>query len=180
MSLHLKLLDIDHPLTFEESKLRQIEAHALIYLRNKELKEQRRRRLRKRHLKREVALLQPLQRVFHLVQFVICWQLFLELNSKKLYRSSRKKGSRCLVFTSSTKHEVKLSRALTGKICTKKSDARCCFANLNLILFFYLVNCNLPSHCYSPPSSFYLRISFLLLPYLIYFITKYQQKELKC
>ena len=32
MSLHLKLLDIDHPLTFEESKLRQIEAHALIYL----------------------------------------------------------------------------------------------------------------------------------------------------
>ena len=32
MSLHLKLLDIDHPLTFEGSKLRQIEAHALIYL----------------------------------------------------------------------------------------------------------------------------------------------------
>ena len=32
MSLHLKLLDIDHTLTFEESKLRQIEAHALIYL----------------------------------------------------------------------------------------------------------------------------------------------------
>ena len=33
MSLHLKLLDIDHSLTFEKSKLRQIEAHALIYLR---------------------------------------------------------------------------------------------------------------------------------------------------
>ena len=32
MSLDLKLVDIDHPLTFEESKLRQIEAHALIYL----------------------------------------------------------------------------------------------------------------------------------------------------
>ena len=32
ISLHLKLLDIDHPLTFEESKLRQVEAHALIYL----------------------------------------------------------------------------------------------------------------------------------------------------
>ena len=32
MSLYLKLLDIDHPFTFEESKLRQIEAHALIYL----------------------------------------------------------------------------------------------------------------------------------------------------
>ena len=38
MSLHLKLLDIDHPLTFEESKLSQIEAHALIYLRNKKMK----------------------------------------------------------------------------------------------------------------------------------------------
>ena len=34
MSLHVKLLDIDYPLTFEESKLRQIEAHALIYLRD--------------------------------------------------------------------------------------------------------------------------------------------------
>ena len=33
MSLDLKLVDIDHPLTFEEGKLRQIEAHALIYLR---------------------------------------------------------------------------------------------------------------------------------------------------
>ena len=32
MCLHLKLLDIDHPLTFEVSKLRQIETHALIYL----------------------------------------------------------------------------------------------------------------------------------------------------
>ena len=31
LSLHLKLLDIDHPLAFEQSKLRQIEDHALIY-----------------------------------------------------------------------------------------------------------------------------------------------------
>ena len=38
MSLHLKLLDIDHPLTFEKSKLRQIEAHALIYLRDSDMK----------------------------------------------------------------------------------------------------------------------------------------------
>ena len=32
MCLHLKLLDVDHPLTFEVRKLRKIEAHALIYL----------------------------------------------------------------------------------------------------------------------------------------------------
>ena len=40
MSLHLKPLDIDHPLmlSFEESKLRQIEAHALIYLSQEHLR----------------------------------------------------------------------------------------------------------------------------------------------
>ena len=32
MCLHLKLLDLEHPLSFDVSKLRQIEAHALIYL----------------------------------------------------------------------------------------------------------------------------------------------------
>ena len=37
---------------------------------NRKLKEQRRRRLRKRHLTSEVALLQTLPRLFHLVQFV--------------------------------------------------------------------------------------------------------------
>ena len=57
--------------------------------------QQQRRRLRKRHL-------------FHLVQFVKCWQFFLELNSKILYQSSgKKKETRCLVFTSSTKCEIR-------------------------------------------------------------------------
>ena len=49
-----------------------------------------RRRLRKTSLKSEFALLQPLSRLFHLVQFVKCWQFFLELNFKRLYRSSGK------------------------------------------------------------------------------------------
>ena len=53
--------------------------------------QQQRRRLRKRHLKSEVALPQTLSRLFHLVQFVKCWQFFLELNSKILYQSSGKK-----------------------------------------------------------------------------------------
>ena len=53
---------------------------------NKELKQHRRRRLRKRHLKSEVALLQTLSRLFHRVKFVKFWQFFLELNSKSLYR----------------------------------------------------------------------------------------------
>ena len=42
------------------------------------------------HLKREFALLQNLSRLFHLVYFVKCWQMFLELNSKGLYQSSGK------------------------------------------------------------------------------------------
>ena len=54
---------------------------------------------------------------------------FLELSSKRLYQSSGKeKESRCLVFTSSTKREIKAfshrSRAVTAKKCTKKRDAR--------------------------------------------------------
>ena len=35
----------------------------------------------KSHLQREFALLQNLSRLFHLVYFVKCWQMFLELNS---------------------------------------------------------------------------------------------------
>ena len=57
---------------------------------NRELKQQRRRRLQKRHLKGEFAPLQTLSRLFHLVYFVKCWQTFLELNSKGLYQSSGK------------------------------------------------------------------------------------------
>ena len=45
ISLHLKLLDIDQPLTFEASKLRQIEAHGLIYLSAPQSKEDMKRLL---------------------------------------------------------------------------------------------------------------------------------------
>ena len=49
--------------------------------------QQRRRRLRKRYLKSEFAPLQTLSRSFHLVYFVKCWQMFLELNSKGVYQT---------------------------------------------------------------------------------------------
>ena len=52
-----------------------------------ELKQQRRRPLRKRHLKTYFALPQTLSRLFQLVQLVKCWQFFLELNSERLYQS---------------------------------------------------------------------------------------------
>ena len=55
-------------------------------------------------LKSEVTLLQTLSRLFYLVQFVICWPSFLDLNSKKLDQSSGKeKECRFLVFTYCTK-----------------------------------------------------------------------------
>ena len=63
--------------------------------------------MRKRHSKKsEFALLQTLSRLFHLVQVLQMLAFFLELNSKRLYRSSGKeKESRSLAFTSSTKRE---------------------------------------------------------------------------
>ena len=98
---------------------------------SRELKQQRRQRLPKRHLKSEVALLQTLSLLFHLVQFVKCWQFFLELNSKWIYRSSGKEKENrlsllCLVFTFSTKREIfsRRSRAVMAKKYTKKRDAR--------------------------------------------------------
>ena len=41
-------------------------------------------------LNNEVALPKTLSRLFQLVQFVKCWQIFLELNPKRLYQSSGK------------------------------------------------------------------------------------------
>ena len=69
---------------------------------------QRRRQLRKRHLKSEFALPQNLPRLFHVVLFVKCWETFLELNSKGLHQSSGKeKETCCLLFPFSTKREIR-------------------------------------------------------------------------
>ena len=55
-----------------------------------------------------LLLIQILSRLFHLVYFVKCWQMFLELNSKRLCESSGKeKESCCLGFMSSTKREFR-------------------------------------------------------------------------
>ena len=46
--------------------------------------------------------------LFHLVPFFKCWHIFRKLNSRRLYRSSVKENeSCCLVFTSSTKREIR-------------------------------------------------------------------------
>ena len=98
------------------------------------------------------TLLQTLSHLFQLVQFFKCWKSFLELNSKRLYQSSGKeKESQCLVFTSSTKREIRhmlhyvivmqqrqmrvSSNAIQVQEMYKKGDARAqlLFCLLNLL-----------------------------------------------
>ena len=72
--------------------------------------------------------------LFHLVYFVKCWQIFLELNAKGLYQSSEKeKESCCLVFPSSTKREIRQFHVVVVQRRQRNVHVRsCCFANLNL------------------------------------------------
>ena len=72
-----------------------------------ELEQERSRRLRKRQFKSVFALLQTLSRVFHHVQFVKCWRIFVEFNSKGLYQSSERGKEGRHVFSSSTKREIR-------------------------------------------------------------------------
>ena len=105
-------------------------------------REVKQRRLRKRHfLNSEFALLQPLSRLFHLIQFVKCCLFFLELNSKRLYRRSQnEKESRRLVFTSSTKREIRHFHVVVVQWrqtnVQKRRDERAkLFCQCNLLLF---------------------------------------------
>ena len=96
---------------------------------NRELKQQRGRRLRKRHLKSKFALPQTLSSLLHLVYFVKYWQMFLEFNSKGLYQSSGKeKQSCCLLFGSSTNREFRHFHVVVVqqrlRNVQKKRDAR--------------------------------------------------------
>ena len=102
----------------------------------------RRRRLRKRYVKSEVALLQTLSRLFHLVQFIKCWLIFLELNSEGPYRrSGKKKESRCLAFSFSTKSEMRHFHFVDVQRRQRNVQKRvmhlqsCCSANENQLLF---------------------------------------------
>ena len=108
------------------------------------LKQQRRRRQQKRHLKSEFAPLQTLSRLFHLVYFVKCWQMFLELNSKGLYQSSGKeKESCCLVFPSLTKREIRHYHVVVVIMQRRQRNVQksvmhvqsCYFANLYLLVY---------------------------------------------
>ena len=91
-----------------------------------------------------VALLQILSRLFNVVQFVKCWQYFLELSSKRLSCSGKEKESRCLEFTSSTKCEVRDFHVVVvhwRQRNVQKSVMHvqgCCFSNLTFFFFLPL------------------------------------------
>ena len=71
---------------------------------------------------------QSLSGMFHLVYFVKWWQIFLELNSKRLYQSSgNEKESRCLVFTSSTKRKIRQRRQRNVQKSVMHVQS-CCFS----------------------------------------------------
>ena len=74
--------------------LRPILLYYIGYIRK--LKRQRRRRLRKRHLKSEVALLQTLSRLFYLIQILafVFWSWVLKAVSQ--FRKRRRKSLPCV------------------------------------------------------------------------------------
>ena len=72
----------------------------------RDLKQRRRRRKRKRHLKSKFALPQFLSRLFHLVQFVKYWQIWLY----EKFRKKKRKENCCFLFQSSTKREIRQRR----------------------------------------------------------------------
>ena len=109
---------------------------------NREFTQRRRRRLRKRYLKSEFGLPQTLSRLFHLVYFVKCWQILLQLNCKGLHQSSgREKENCCLLFPSSTKREIRPFHVAVVQLRHRNVQKSvmhvqsCCFACLNLLLF---------------------------------------------
>ena len=106
----------------------------------RELKEKRRRRLRKRHLKSEFSLLQTLSRLFQLTHSSLnvgksFWSWIL-----KHYQSSRKDKESRLVFTSSKKREIRHFHVVVVQWRQRNVQKSvmhvqsCCFVNLNLLL----------------------------------------------
>ena len=124
-------------------------------------------------LKSEFALIQTLSQIFHLVQclqFVKCWRIFLELNSKGLYQSSvKEKESRCLVFTSSTRRAIRQFHIVVVQRRQKNVQKcvmhvqSCCFANVNILFFVpFLLS---SSALFKLPSVYVIRPSLMLFTF---------------
>ena len=107
-------------------------------------KQQRRRRLRKRHVHVKKWIRAASNFIALIPSRLISQMLaiFLELNSERLHQSSGKeKESCCFVFLSSTKrgishfHIVVVQRRQRNVQKSVMNVQSCCFANINLLLF---------------------------------------------
>ena len=101
---------------------------------SRELKQQRRRRLPKRHLKSEFPPPQTSSHLIQLAQFVKCWQIFWSW-ILRLYQSPgnvKKKSLSCVHVLDEAWNQAlsRCSRAATAKKCTKKRGKV-----VNLLLF---------------------------------------------
>ena len=82
--------------------------------------------------------------VYSVLLFVKCGQIFLELNSKRLFGSSGKeKESRYLVFMSSRRREIRHFHIIVVQWSRQRNVQKSvlhvqiwCFVNLNLLLFW--------------------------------------------
>ena len=106
-------------------------------------KQQRRRRLRKRHLKSEVTLLQTLSLLFHLVCFVKCWPKCSWSWILKDCIKVQEKKKKVVALCSRPRQNVNLSTFTLqscndGKRNVQESVTHvqsCCFANQPYSLF---------------------------------------------
>ena len=111
----------------------------------------------KTSLKKWSRAASTLSRLFYLVQFVKSWQFYLELNSKRLHRSSEKEESRCLVYTSSTKRSIRHFHVVVVQWRQRNVQKSvmhvqsCCFANRNLLLSFMPFSLTSPSSLLKRP-----------------------------
>ena len=99
-------------------------------------------------LKRAFAQLHTLSRLFHLVQFVKCWQIFVQWNSKV---QEKKKES--LVTTSSTKRAIRQFHVVVGqgrRRSVRKST--CKVVTLPIQTYCFLLSFFLPFSLPSPVS----------------------------
>ena len=111
---------------------------------NRELLQQQQRLSLKRPFKNEFMLLQILSCLFHLFQFIKCWQILLEFHYKKTVSKFRKRKRKlpCVHVLHKTWNWALSCHSHTCTVTAKKwTDAmRCmCKENLNLLLVDVLV-----------------------------------------
>ena len=100
---------------------------------------------REHHFKREFALFQTSTILFNFIEFVYCWRNFVGLNPKEPYLSLEKeKENFCVVLTYFVKRVREIWKFHVAVVQQRLRNVQksvvhvhsCCFADINLLLFF--------------------------------------------